>query len=188
MSIYDYKFKIGKTEYEVDMEGYIESGERPSSDSTGSPETFIAEKTVVYPMELIDFVDDIRDLHFNWEMLWLEPEASTEECISKWDPKCFEAFIELLKRGIREEMLSGIIGSTVTKESVNRLFTQLQNEEPSLFVDYTIGKFLTTVKESYFPKGGKKLEAEIYTDIEENILDRDDPRDSRDDDSDYSYF
>ena len=179
MSIYDYEFSIGKADYEVDMEGSTEPEEKPSSDSAGSPAMFLPEKIIVYPMSLIDFVDDLRDLKFNWEMLWLESEASLEDCMKKWESGCSEALSLLLDNGLRDDFLQKIFeGRPISSESLTRLFAESGNTEPSLFIDYSIGDFITRVKDSYFPRGGKKLENEIFQDIEERVLYSSDPEDS----------
>lgn len=184
--IEDYQFSIGKAEYEVDMEGSIEPEEKPSNDSTGSPAIFLPDKVTVYPMSLIDFVDDLRDLKFNWEMLWLEPEASLEDCMKKWESGCLEALTLLLDNGLRDDFLQRVFeGNPVSSESLTRLFAESGNTDPSLFIDYTIGEFISRIKESYFPRGGKKLENEIFSDIEERILDSSNPED---DEFDYRDF
>jgi hypothetical protein len=47
---------------------------------------------------------------------------------------------------------------------------ELSNDRPSLLVDYTVGEFLTIIKNVYFPCGGKKLEAETIKNMDEKAL------------------
>jgi hypothetical protein len=168
------EFSIGDAEYELTAEGDIEEGDSGHSDAPDYPDAFYPEDLHIDPLSLSK-VSPIptHELEFDWDMLWFEAPFSTDKMdsyLAKFKGDCFKKLITILSDNLPSTFTDKFEEGISETDFVKRCMLELSNELPSLLVDYTVGEFLTLIKNVYFPCGGKKLEAEVIKNMDEKAL------------------